>query len=71
MSVCSMSKKKKVFRPVRLEPSGEQPEKGPVFNREFSEAQKLARERYKKTQKRLRLARQFSKQGKPRLKKET
>lgn len=60
-----MAKKKKKF-------DDWMPEK-PAFvgAQKFTEEQKIARERHIKTQKRLRLARQFSKQGKPRLKKET
>lgn len=37
----------------------------------FTEDQKLARERYEKTQKKLKLARQFAKNGRGRLKKES
>ncbi len=48
------------------------PEK-PAFvgAQKFTEDQKLARARHEKAQKRLKLARQFSKQGKPRLRKES
>ena len=37
----------------------------------FTEDQKLARERYEKTQKSLKLAKQFAKNGRGRLKKES
>lgn len=42
-----------------------------VGAQKFTEEQKLARERHEKTQKRLKLARQFSKRGMPRLRKES
>jgi hypothetical protein len=59
-----MAKKKKKF-------DDWMPDK-PAFvgAQKFTEDQKIARERHEKTQQRLKLARQFSKQGKPRLKKE-
>jgi hypothetical protein len=48
-----MSKKRKTFKPVRIEPSGGTPIKGPALDQAFTLKQVEARQRFLKQKKRL------------------
>lgn len=66
-----MSKKKKIFKSVRLEKiEDSQTTNTPQFDNGYTQKQIEARLRYLKTKKKLKLARQFAKNGKPRLRKD-